>query len=473
MNPVRTARLAAFAPDPVVPPRLSFRLALLLSLALGAPGPPPAIAQDLDVASLDHQGQVVGGGGTEPFVSGNGRYVVFLASFLVPEDSTGGQVYLFDRLTGELELVSRTPSGLSSAFGADLDASTGARVVTDDGRWVFFASSATDLVPGANTTGREQLWARDRLLGTTELVGVATDGSEANASISEFAVAPNGPWVVFNSTATNLDPEDTDSSRNTFWRHLTTGITRLACHKLVEDVPVKVGSCVGLSLSCDGQYMTFRTSETGLDENDFDGFPDLYVGHVFSGENELLTRGFDGQPVDVSTHPPASIDCSGDRIALATRGALVVDDDNDWDLYVKHRGTDEIRRVETVGGDEILGGSSVVEISPDGNWVAFHASVDLDVVDTNGWPDVYRFPLADGVPVPDFDLISQNQGQAGNLGVLSSAVANTGAVAFDTIASNLMPQTDWNGVPDVFASGPLPFFADGFESGDTGSWSGP
>ncbi|MBI3844780.1 MAG: PD40 domain-containing protein [Planctomycetes bacterium] len=94
--------------------------------------------------------------------------------------------------------------------------------ISADGRFVVFASDATNLVAG-DTNGVTDVFIRDRAIGTTQRVSVASDGSQANAaSTSNPAISGNGRFVAFTTAATNL------GNGGLFVHDLQTGTTTAA-----------------------------------------------------------------------------------------------------------------------------------------------------------------------------------------------------------------------------------------------------
>ena len=117
------------------------------------------------------------GGGTAMDLSSDGRFLVFASSnSLVPEDvntqGPGRDVYLYDRESGALELLSVARDG-SPADGASaggyLYENLAVIALTPDGRYAAFHSLATNLVPGEEERGVF-------VAGTSALGPVDTDG---------------------------------------------------------------------------------------------------------------------------------------------------------------------------------------------------------------------------------------------------------------------------------------------------------
>ncbi|HAB17582.1 MAG TPA: hypothetical protein PLX89_18600 [Verrucomicrobiota bacterium] len=121
--------------------------------------------------------------------SADGRHVVFtsLADDLVAGDENGsGDVFHRDRQTGQLHLVSMDRDEAGSGNGT-----SGQPIISADGRFAAFVSSATNLVVG-DTNGRPDVFRRDLTSGTTTLVSWAAVGTTEPGSVSEFAMSADG-----------------------------------------------------------------------------------------------------------------------------------------------------------------------------------------------------------------------------------------------------------------------------------------
>jgi Tol biopolymer transport system component len=160
----------------------------------------------------------LGSGGTQnpessvqPSLSGDGRRVAFrtVAALDAADTNPYQDIYVFDRQT----LVTYFAS--ISQTGAGANSTTDLPRLSADGRYVSFVSFATDLVPG--TTGSVlRGYRRDLLTGTTELMSVASDGSQANAPIVGLDISGDGRLVAFDTKANNLVPSDTDDVSDVF-----------------------------------------------------------------------------------------------------------------------------------------------------------------------------------------------------------------------------------------------------------------
>ncbi|MDO8614531.1 MAG: hypothetical protein Q7T33_02190 [Dehalococcoidia bacterium] len=151
-----------------------------------------------------------------PDISADGRYVVFysFATNLVPGDTNGKyDVFVHDRQTGATERVSVDSAGNQG------DESGGSYnpAISADGRYVAFDSGASNLAPG-DITVRFDVFVHDRQTGATERVSVDSVGNPGDSDSTRPAISASGRYVAFASGATNLVPEDTNRSGDVFVR---------------------------------------------------------------------------------------------------------------------------------------------------------------------------------------------------------------------------------------------------------------
>ena len=163
----------------------------------------------------------VGGGGLqaldesgEAAISSEGRFVAFrsAAPNLVPGDSgVWWDVFVRDRDAATTERVS------VSTFGAQGTDDSGGPSISADGRFVAFWSEAFDLVTG-DWNARRDVFVRDRVAGTTEMVSLSSLGEAGNAHSGEPAISEGGRFVAFTSSASSLVPHDAGSVDDIFVR---------------------------------------------------------------------------------------------------------------------------------------------------------------------------------------------------------------------------------------------------------------
>jgi Tol biopolymer transport system component len=142
-------------------------------------------------------------------ISGDGRSIAFESDnfLLVPDFNAvdaSTRILVHDRLTGANEMASLGPDG--SQFSESTTPS-----ISGDGRFVAFVSLGFDpFVPPGN---HQDVFVHDRQTGTTERVSVAIDGAQADAYSSTASISDDGHWVCFVSSATNLLGPGVDTNR--------------------------------------------------------------------------------------------------------------------------------------------------------------------------------------------------------------------------------------------------------------------
>jgi Tol biopolymer transport system component len=169
-----------------------------------------------ELVSVSSSGELANGpsqaSGFLPSVSSDGQFVVFSsdASNLDPTDDNGQtDVFVRDRAAGTTRLLSKNASG-QAGNGASLYGS-----ISADGRFVAFQSDASNLVDG-DTNGRTDVFAVDLESGEIRRISVTSSGGEANGGSTAPQISADGITVVFQSTATNLVPDDSNRVEDIF-----------------------------------------------------------------------------------------------------------------------------------------------------------------------------------------------------------------------------------------------------------------
>lgn len=148
-------------------------------------------------------------GATFASISRDGRWVAFLAQQPPEPGQQFGDVhaFLWDGTTGQTRLVS------TNAAGVEADRASYAVSVSDDGRYVAFTSTATNLAPGDNPDAWDlDLYVKDMQTGAIESVTGQTPG---RGMTTDPALSDDGRFVAFNSTDP-LVPADTNADTDTY-----------------------------------------------------------------------------------------------------------------------------------------------------------------------------------------------------------------------------------------------------------------
>ena len=420
----------------------------------------PPIVGTTGRASVASDGTEGDQGSDSPAISADGRYLAFVsgASNLVSENNGYDHVYLHQRLTGQTTRVSVAGDG-GPATG---DSSSPA--ISADGRYVAFASGATDLVSDDNNEF-DDVYLHDRLTGETTRVSLSSAGAEGNSWSRFPSISANGRYVAFLSRASNLVSDDSNDTADVYVHDQSTGQT--------ERVSLSSGGAggnggparlTGPSISADGRYVAFHSEASNLVSGDNNTCEDIFVHDRLTGQTERVSLSSDGVEGDSWSTSP-SISADGRYVAFISWASnLVSGDSNDTaDAYLHDRVTGQTERVSLSNyGVGANSGSDHPSISADGRYVAFSSGAsNLVSEDSNGNEDIFVRHQRTG----QTERVSlASDGTEGNGDSAAPSISADGRyVAFASGASNLA-SGDNNGHEDIFVrdrEGSLPYAISG------------
>ncbi len=207
------------------------------------------------------------GGSYAPAVSANGAYVAFesAATNLVAGQSDANadsDVFLYERATGTVTLVSHIPGSATTTANLASCCTT----ISADGAFVAFESFATNLVTGYVGTGGVFLFERATGAVTlvSHVPGSAT--TDANGVGNDASISANGASVVFTSPATNqvAGQTDTNGADDVFSFERTTGTVTLVSHTPATTTTAANGGSCCATVSAGGTVVAFQSTATDL-----------------------------------------------------------------------------------------------------------------------------------------------------------------------------------------------------------------
>lgn len=331
----------------------------------------------------------------DPSVSANGRYVVFssFATDLVASDANGtlGDVFVRDMQTGTTSLVSASSTGVQGDLSSGLRGLSGAREISDDGRYVAFLSLATNLVAETNN-GRQQVYVKDMTTGAVVRASVNDAGQAGNQTSQAPAISGNGLVVAFTSAATNFSP--LSNSTQVFVRDLVAGTTTL---ESAGAAAVGAASTAPV-LSSDGRYVAFE-SATALDPRDRDnGTLDVYLRDRVAGTTVLAS--LSDLVMGGATSVGPSISSDGRWVGFSSLDDTMVgagNDTNGWaDVFLYDRDDQTVTLVSlNDAGQQATAPSGGASVSSDGHLVLFGSTAsNLVTPSTTGINQLYVRNLA-------------------------------------------------------------------------------
>lgn len=229
------------------------------------------------------------GGGTDglssdrPAISADGGHVAFTSHSTdhvagQSDTNNGNDVFLWERATGTITLVSRTSVSAATAG----DAPSQFPSISADGRYIAFESEASDLVPGqSDTNDTSDIFLYDRVTGTTTLVSHAPGSATATGTGRSYepAISADGTAVAFHSTNPLLvdGQADGNGTVDVFLYDRLSGNTRLLTHIAGAESTAANGGSGFPQVSADGGTVAFNSFATDLAADDYNLQPDVFV----------------------------------------------------------------------------------------------------------------------------------------------------------------------------------------------------
>lgn len=381
-------------------------------------------------------------------VSGNGRYVAFTsaATNLIANDTNGtaADIYLRDTTTGVTTLVSTNTNGVQ-ANGDSYWPS-----LSSDGRYLTFTSEANNLVAN-DTNNFADIFRKDLTTGAVLRVTVTAIGQQSNSDSDQSMVSDDGRYVVFYSTASNLVANDGNVAGDIFRKDIQTGVIELASQNASNQQAL--GESDVPSLTADGRYVVFQSNAANLVTGDTNSVTDVFYKDMNTGAvRRVSVTSAAAQVNGASTSP--RIASGGRYVAFqSVANNLIAGDTNgSVDVFVKDL-TDESLDIASTSAAGVIGNfnSTAPVVSNDGLYVAFlSTATNLVTGDTNGFRDVFRKDLATGaitrLSVSDAGV------QADGPSDRPSILRDGSLVTFGSGAENLTSY-DGQGFFDVFRAG--------------------
>ena len=325
-----------------------------------------------------------GSGGSS--ISGDGQTVVYYSSStLVPNGPLFQSVYAADVGSLAIECVSR------DAAGADGNGVSKDPDVSIDGRYVVFRSVATNFAAGGNATVYD-LFVKDRQTGSLTRVSTDMTGGDANSDCEAVQISGDGRYVVFHSAATDLTATITGGGKNDvyLWDSTTAALTNITGGAAGSGSSINA-DVVGASGQ--GTRVVFQ-SEKALVAGDTNAANDVYIYDIASQTFTCASIRADGSFTSAGAQD-GSISADG-RFAVFRSFAsdLVPGDTNGFaDIFIKDLTTGEVRLLSSPASGQSNGhaaGAPVISLG--GDWIVFETSAtNLSGTDANGFlTDIYR-----------------------------------------------------------------------------------
>ncbi|MBK8816693.1 MAG: PD40 domain-containing protein [Methylococcaceae bacterium] len=327
--------------------------------------------------------------------------------------------------------------------------------ISADGRYVAFVTGNSK-VTANDTNASYDVFVRDLLTRTTEVVSVNTSGKLGNDFSDTPSLSGNGRFIAFRSLASNFATGDTSKSYDIFVHDRQSKITRLVS-KGYNGAKAN-GHSSYPQISADGRYVAFQSSASNLIANDTNRIDDVFVHDLKTKRTFRVSVNTNGKQaigrnsiIDPQKSGFPHISSDGRYIAFESDAQGLVDEDtnNLSDVFVHDQLTRKTIRVSVSSKGEqtvpfclglhchLTGGNNYgSSISADGQFVAFYSDANnLVPFDKNEVRDVFIHSLKTGTT----GIISvKTDGRQTNDGSGGTAISANGRfVSFASVATNL------------------------------------
>jgi len=371
--------------------------------------------------------------------SSNGQFIVFAseANHLALGDTNfASDIFVHDVESNVTRLVSRDWIGnpLFSPAPTGTNPLTANPIISADGRWVFFESMATTLTyeNAADNNNAVDVFRRDLQRNRTTLVSrrMSSWPEAANAGSKLAAVTPDGRYVAFLSSATDLLSEPWNGLENIYVRDMVSSNTVRVTTSLNDYPPPYRFTNVRLSDS--GRFVLFAVEANY-------GWPTLFIRDMESPAAVAIVSNYWMSELSFQTAPQLSAD---GRFVLYQLGGTNIF------RFDATAGTNELVSVKLDQMPFVNGGARDGVMTPDGNFIVFNGnSPDFTTNNTTGW-QLYARDMSAGT-TRLLVMATNGQPSANQLPVLFSATPDLSRVAFDSTATDLVVG-DENRASDVF-----------------------
>jgi Tol biopolymer transport system component len=333
--------------------------------------------QQVELVSTADGVAALPGGARNPAMSADGEVVVFEApDGAIPAQNLGP--------TGQIAAPANGAAGVDSVFLRRIVQSSLQRLststsngapsgnsanpgVSPDGRWVGFATDASDINPGADPnavrdvvaidlqdgmrhcvstcgavvadgasdrpsiangglvafessspavqkaggvtkgTSIPQILLRNVITGGSQVVSRSAAGQPGNGPSERPSISSSGTAVAYQSAASNLDDSGSDGRTNVFRFAVVGGNQRVSRRRPVDGKATVLpldGDSVQAGISGDGRFVSFQTAATNLDGGDGNGVVDLAVFDSRSATVQRVADGFGGAEANGASLTP-------------------------------------------------------------------------------------------------------------------------------------------------------------------------
>jgi hypothetical protein len=255
--------------------------------------------------------------------------------------------------------------------------------ISSNGRFVVFDSAASNLTPN-DTNGTTDVFLFDRMTGTTTLISRNTAGDSADQPSLDPAISSSGTFVVYTSYATDIGGgSGTPAGALVYRYNVATHTTTLVSKTPNGSYPAKDAGLADVSAT--GRYVAYYSAARNLVTGDTNNKPDVFLYDSATDTTTLVSMASDGTGANGMSSAP-TVSKSGRWVAYQSKATNIVPSTGPnfgTDVYLWDRttGTSSLVTESTAGGPA-HGSSFRPDISDNGRYVGFDSLASDLVADT-------------------------------------------------------------------------------------------
>ncbi|MFO0599991.1 MAG: MXAN_6577-like cysteine-rich protein [Myxococcaceae bacterium] len=273
--------------------------------------------------------QVPNSEGLPIFMFGDGRYVVFWSRSNYAVAGGEFRAYQRDRVIGET--IELSPEGVAYSGGCagGFSGSNSATYDLSPSKNVIIWDTGANYA-GVDTNNCNDVQVRNRVSGARSVASSMSDGGLAAAIVGRFSGNGrflSDTRVLFTSTLPLVTPDVNGAQPDFFVKDLGTGALTRLDFALDGGQPNGVSTYAGHALSADRRYLVFESTATNLVPGDTNGKKDCFEYDFATGFVRRINQQLDGgEATDDCLSPHVSDD--GHFATFSTAAPLVPDDGN-------------------------------------------------------------------------------------------------------------------------------------------------
>ncbi len=265
---------------------------------------------------------------SEPRIDDAAQYVCFISSIrdLVVDDTNSiSDLMLWKRSDNSIVRIN------IHTDGTEADGEPESANISPDGTHVVFSSTATNIEDndGDNV---EDVCIRDIIGQTTTLISVHTDGTKGNDFSTNPVCSNNGLVVAYESQSTNLVDNDLNAEKDIFVRAAGT-TTLISKH---DDGTIGNDTSRFPDIDASGRYVVFQSDASNLVDDDTNSRSDVFLYDRNTDSIKLISRHTDGTIGNRGSYQP-KINSDGTHVIFISSSNNLIDGDSglsSYDIFV-------------------------------------------------------------------------------------------------------------------------------------------